>query len=123
MHALLAWIQANPTLFTVVAWPAITAIVTAIFKPRTAAEYDKLPHWAASILRIVGALGIDVPALLKGIRMLVMGPQKIPVVNEEETPTNPGARRRNLITPIAEEAVSQQIPVVEEVKKEEEPKK
>lgn len=106
MNLILAWVEAHPTTFALVVWPLITAIVTWLFKPRTAADYAKLPPKVAGLLRLIGALGFDVPNVLKALRALfgnappappALGsspppPPKLPI-RDDDIPTKPNSLR------------------------------
>jgi len=67
MNQAIAWVEANPLLMTVIMWPLLTALFTALFKPRTPEQYaaiaSKDPAWFyerwVEVLRLVGAIGID----------------------------------------------------------------
>lgn len=49
----------------------LSAIVTALFKPRTPEEYAALPPRLAAFLKTYAALGIDLPKLIEGIGQIV----------------------------------------------------
>lgn len=74
-----AWMKANP----LVAWPLITALVTAILKPRSPARYAAMtamyPTWLwsrfAPLLQLIGALGLDPVKALQVISKVFTGKQ------------------------------------------------
>lgn len=70
---MLKWIEANPVLFSVVVWPLVTAIITGLFRKRTAEEYAAMPPRVAAFMRFIGAIGFDAPKALETVRLLVTG--------------------------------------------------
>lgn len=68
-----AWIQANPVLFTLIIWPAVTGLITAIARKRTAEEYAAMPPRLAAVLRFIGAVGLDLPKMLQTARLVITG--------------------------------------------------
>jgi len=66
------WLEQHPVLVALV-WPALSALLTALFKARTPEQYDKLPPRLAAFLKLVGALGLDVPNTLEAIGQTVTG--------------------------------------------------
>lgn len=73
---MLDWIERHAVLMSVVIWPLLTAIATALFKPRTPEQYAELPPRLAAFLKLVGAIGLDVPNLLEAVRQGVRGTAK-----------------------------------------------
>lgn len=77
------WVEAHPVFASVIFWPIITAIVTWFLKPRSPEEYAALaanhPR-IAQVLRLVGALGLDLPKVLQILGDLVKRVPKGPVV-------------------------------------------
>lgn len=77
------WVEAHPVFASVVFWPLVTALVTLLFKPRTPEEYAALavnhPR-LAQLLRLVGALGIDLPKVLQVLGDLAKRVRKVPVM-------------------------------------------
>lgn len=73
------WLSEHPEILAAIVWPALTAIVTALFKPRTPEQYDQIaavsPRLAAA-LRLVGALGFDAPKALEAAKAVVSGESK-----------------------------------------------
>lgn len=65
---------------SVIIWPAITAVATALFKPRTPEAYSKLPPRLAAFLKLVGAIGFDVPNMLEAVKQGVANKSKSPGV-------------------------------------------
>jgi hypothetical protein len=73
----LAWCSSNPAL----AWPLLSALVVAVFKPRTPEAYAKFsamrPAWFwsrfAAALQLVGALGLDPVKATKVIGKVLTG--------------------------------------------------
>lgn len=59
MQQFLDFAESHPALFAALVWPLLTAIVTAMFKPRTPEEYAALPPKLAAFLRLIAALGLD----------------------------------------------------------------
>lgn len=72
----LNWLDAHPNVLHFIVWPLISAIITAVFKPRTPAEYEAMPPRISAFLKIVGSLGIDVPNLMDAARQLTAGKAK-----------------------------------------------
>ena len=71
MSEFLAFVEAHPALFSVLVWPLLTAIITAVFKPRTPEEYDALPPRVAAALKLVAALGLDPVKGLEALKQLL----------------------------------------------------
>ncbi len=67
------WLDTHPELCRLLLWPILTAVFTALFKPRTAEEYARLPPRLAAFLRLVSALGIDAPKLVQSLAQIVTG--------------------------------------------------
>ena len=71
MNALSTFMDSHPQLAAAVVWPLLTALITWAFKPRSADELSQLAAQSprlAKALAFVGALGVDVPALLDALR-------------------------------------------------------
>lgn len=64
----LAWVQANPVFATVVLWPIVTAIFTALFRHRSPDELARLPKFAQYIVRFVAYTGLDSASLVAMLR-------------------------------------------------------
>lgn len=73
MNAFTSWVNANPVLFTVVLWPVVSGLVTALFKSRTPEEYAAMNPRVAAVLKLVGSLGLDVPNMLNALKQVVAG--------------------------------------------------
>ncbi len=105
------WIEAHPVLFATVLWPLVSALVTWALKPRSPEQYQAMHPRVAAALKLVGALGLDVPNTLQAVRQLIRGravpaglyraarePEPIPVVlwsrDEDEVPptVKPGGK-------------------------------
>lgn len=54
----LEWLRANPALSMLLVY-LVLGVVSALFKPRTAEEYAKMPPWIAATLKFVAAIGLD----------------------------------------------------------------
>lgn len=76
------WISKNPVLFSMVLWPLVTGLVTWLFKPRTPEQYAAMPSFIRSVLKLLGALGLDAPHVLEGIKELL----KLPAPAQAKTP-------------------------------------
>ena len=63
------WIKHHPELV----WPIVTAIVTALMRKRTAAEYAAMPPRLAAFMRLVGAAGFNLPKVIETIGLLITG--------------------------------------------------
>lgn len=74
------WIERHAVLMSVVVWPVVTALATALFKPRTPEEYSKLPPRLAAFLKLVGAIGFDVPNMIEAVKQGVANKSKSPGV-------------------------------------------
>jgi hypothetical protein len=72
MNAIVEWANRNPVLIQVLVWPTLTALLTWAFKPRTPEEYQRMGRMG-SVLKVLGALGIDVPVLLQGLKEIRTG--------------------------------------------------
>lgn len=72
MQAVIDWANRNPIVVNVLVWPLITAVLTWAFKPRTPEEYQRMGR-IGSVLKVLGAIGIDVPVLLQGLKELRTG--------------------------------------------------
>ncbi len=59
MQALQAFALAHPELCAALLWPLVSAILTALFKPRTPEQYAAMPPRLAAALQLLGALGLD----------------------------------------------------------------
>lgn len=62
MQEIAKFAAAHPELMAAIVWPVLSAVITALFKPRTPEEYAALAtNWPrlAAFLQLVGALGID----------------------------------------------------------------
>ncbi len=62
------WVVAHPVFASLIFWPVITALVTWLFKKRTPEEFAEMAKESprkAQFLRLIGALGIDVPKVLQ----------------------------------------------------------
>jgi ABC-type Co2+ transport system permease subunit len=59
MSTALTWI--------LIAWPVLSAIITTAFRRRTVEELKELPPRFAAFIKLVMALGIDVPRTLDAI--------------------------------------------------------
>ena len=64
MQSIITWVQANPALLALY-WALATALLTAVFGPHTEEQLASYPTWLASVLRVCGALGVDVPKLIQ----------------------------------------------------------
>lgn len=97
-----AWIAAHPLVMSMVVWPALTGVISWATRKRTEAEYQAMHPRIGAALRLVGALGLDVPKTVRAIRQLVT---KTPVLM-------PGTR---VETP-AEAITAPDLPHLEEIK-------
>jgi hypothetical protein len=75
MSGFAKWAQDNAALLAIL-WPLLTALVTILFKPRTDDEYAKLPPRVAAFLKLVAALGLDVPKVLEALGQVASGSNK-----------------------------------------------
>jgi hypothetical protein len=73
MSSVLAFVEAHPDLVSVVLWPLITALVTALFKPRSPEEYEAMPPRVAAGLKLLAALGVDPVKAVEAVKQLVSG--------------------------------------------------
>lgn len=73
MNAVTHWIETNPTLFAVVIWPAVSALVLGAFKPRTPAEYAAMNPRIAGVLMALSGLGFDPRKALEGLSRALTG--------------------------------------------------
>jgi hypothetical protein len=65
-----SWARANPALMVCIVWPLVTGVLTALFHPRTPAEYDAMPKWKAEIMRFLSATGLDPSKAVDALRKL-----------------------------------------------------
>jgi hypothetical protein len=72
MSELQKWANDNALLLAIL-WPALTALVTVLFKPRSPEEYAALPPRLAACLKLVGALGLDIPKMLEAAGQVLTG--------------------------------------------------
>ena len=72
MNPVVEWANRNPVLIQVLVWPTLTALLTWAFKPRTPEEYVRMGRMG-SVLKVLGAIGIDVPVLLQGLKEIRTG--------------------------------------------------
>ncbi len=70
---MLDFIERHQVLMSVVIYPLLTALLTAVAKPRTPEEYSALPPRLAAFLKLVGALGLDVPNAIEAIKQGING--------------------------------------------------
>lgn len=70
------WIEQHAVLMSVVVWPLLTALVSGLFKPRTPEAYAELPPRLAAFLKLVGALGLDVPNVIEAVKQGVANKSK-----------------------------------------------
>jgi len=75
LAAVKVWAVAHPEFMAVVVWPIVTAIVTALFKPKTPEAYAKLPPRLAALLQLIGAIGLDAGKAVSILKKVVMGTQ------------------------------------------------
>lgn len=71
------WAQDNAVLLAIL-WPLLTALATTLFKPRTDEEYARLPPRLAAFLKLVAALGLDIPKVLEAMGQIARGDNKRP---------------------------------------------
>lgn len=78
LSSLSGWAEAHPELMAAIIWPLVTALVTFLFKPRSAEEYASLPPRVAAALKLVAALGLDPVKAIEAAKQIVAGPTKPP---------------------------------------------
>jgi hypothetical protein len=83
------FLAAHPMFYAVFVWPLLSAVVSWVFKPRTTDEYAAMNPRLASVLRLVGALGIDPAKALQAIAGIFGSPQKFTVVTLKTPPSEP----------------------------------
>lgn len=81
MQPVTQWIEAHPVL-TQLVWPAISALVLWLFKPRTPADYASLNPRVAGFLMFVSGLGLDPMKVTQGLRRVLTG-KSIPMESEQ----------------------------------------
>ncbi len=104
------WIEAHPVLFATVLWPILSAAITWLASPRSPEAYSAMHPRVAAALKLIGALGLNVPNTLQAVHQLIRGravpaglyraarePEPIPVVlwsREDEVPptVKPGGK-------------------------------
>lgn len=78
MIDLQAWFSAHPLLATWLAW-LVTSLLLWAFRPRTPAEYDKLPPRLAAFLQLLRALFGDGAKIVEAVRKILSGQSAPPV--------------------------------------------
>lgn len=73
MQIITSWIEQHPYLFNTFIWPVISAVVLAIFKPRTPEQYARMNPRLAGILMLVSGLGLDLHKALEGVQRALTG--------------------------------------------------
>lgn len=71
---LIAAAEAHPLLMAALIWPFVTAILTVLFKPRSAEEYAELAkNWPrlAAFWRFLGAIGLDIPKAVQSLQEFI----------------------------------------------------
>lgn len=71
MKQVFDWMVSHPEFMAAIVWPLLTALVTAIFKPRSAEEYSALPPKVAAALKLLAALGLDAPKVIEAAKEIV----------------------------------------------------
>lgn len=77
MNDALAWVHARPWLSGFLVWLAAT-LFGFLFKPRTPAEYDKLPPRVAAALQLLGAVFGDGRKILVALTKILTGESRPP---------------------------------------------
>lgn len=72
MNAVIHWIRSNPIFFTLVVWPILTAVFSAVTSKPTEEDFQKRPRWAA-FKSFVSKFGVDSPRTLRAIYTLLTG--------------------------------------------------
>ena len=72
-------LKQNPALVAVL-WLMLSALLTAVFGPHSPEQMAGYPSWAQKALRVTGALGIDVPKLIRVLRSLGGGPGPLAIL-------------------------------------------
>ncbi len=86
------WLDAHPSVLHLIVWPLMSGFITWLFKPRTPAEYERMPVRVSGFLKLVGSLGVDVPNLKDALRQLITGRAKSAAVyTAERNSLNPPA--------------------------------
>ena len=67
----LDWMAAHPEFMAAIVWPIFTALVTAIFKPRSPEEYAGLHPKIAAGLKMLAAVGFDAPKVVEAAKEIV----------------------------------------------------
>ena len=89
MTAVVNWIETHPTIFALVVWPVLTAILTSLFAKPSDAFAAKYPRLAA-LRRIPSDAGINLPKLLGNLLVALVGkraPESAPALFPDEGPT------------------------------------
>lgn len=89
MHAVAIWIETHPTIFALVVWPLLTALLTSLFAKPSDAFAAKYPRLAA-IRRIPSDAGINLPKLLGNVLVAITGKravEELPPAFPDEQPT------------------------------------
>ena len=95
MNAVTSWIETHPTIFALIVWPILTAILTSVFAKPSDAFAAKYPRLAA-IRRIPSDAGINLPKLFGNVLTAITGkaPPSVDVkpVFPDEQPTKKEGR-------------------------------
>lgn len=84
VNIVLDWIEAHPTIFTLVILPIIGALVSWVGKPRTPEEFAKMPYVLAQLLRVWSAIFPDPNKVVKVI-VEMLTRKKV----DQDAPTKP----------------------------------
>jgi len=94
--SVIGFVNAHPTMMAAIVWPAITAVVTWVTRKRTEAEYIAMNPRLSAVLKMIGALGLDAPKLVRQLQQIVTGkPVMVPgfrAIVPDEISTNPAGR-------------------------------
>ncbi len=84
--SVLEFLRANPAASGLFVY-LLYAVILALFKPRTDAEYEKLPRWWAATLKFMSATGLD-PVKLVEVLVTVMKLPKNAADGSQPDPTH-----------------------------------
>jgi hypothetical protein len=76
------WAKAHPEQ----AWFVASAILTALFAPKTPEQLQAMPTWLASVFQLTASFGVDVPKLVSLFRT---GPKSVPPGSSMAPPPMP----------------------------------
>ena len=98
MTSLIDFARANPLVMTAIVWPLLSALLTAVFKPRTEEQYVALavkhPR-LADFWRFIGAIGFDPVKAVQMLARMLTPVAELPTVVTITVPPAPIENKLN----------------------------